>query len=57
MSLKFVSKNLIDNKSALVEAMVGAKQVISHYLNQRSMSPYGLFHNDDFSLSVKKDQE
>ena len=34
ISLKFVPKGPIDNKSALVQVMVGAKQVTSHYLNQ-----------------------
>ena len=34
ISLKFVPEGLIDNKSALVQVMVGTKQATSHYLSQ-----------------------
>ena len=34
ISLKFFPKSPIDNKPALVQAMLGSEQATSHYLNQ-----------------------
>ena len=43
--LSWISLNLTDDKSTLVQVMVWCHQATSHYLNQcwpRSMSPYGI---------------
>ena len=42
ISLKFVPKGPIDNKSILVQVMAGTEQATSHYLNQ--CWPYSLTH-------------
>ena len=45
MALKFISLDLADDKSALVQVMAWCRQATSHYLSQcwpSSMSPYGV---------------
>ena len=45
MALRWMSLDLIDDKSTLVQVMAWCRQATSHYLSQcwpRSMSPYGV---------------
>ena len=61
--LSWMSINLTDDKSILVQLMVWCRQATSHYLNQcwpRSMSPYGvtrpqwvMYHNNRNAAYIK----